>query len=170
MNTAKFDLKYNVGFPIKDDMVLMIRRNKYPWIGQWNGAGGKIEAGETPEQAMLRELLEETTIDLSKAAENRFVGIVTWEWDNREPTKLIPGMYAYLSFLSPDQKTWPEERKTREGIVAWKSISWACDTNNKELAHNLPHFLPLMLKADKPMRYHCIFTNDVLKNLVMTPL
>ena len=33
--------------------------------GKWNGAGGKLEAGETVAQAASRELLEETGISIA---------------------------------------------------------------------------------------------------------
>lgn len=34
-------------------------------VGKWNGPGGKIEPGETPEQNVVREVKEETGLDIS---------------------------------------------------------------------------------------------------------
>lgn len=40
---------------------VLIRKNRPEWqAGKLNGVGGKIEQGETPEQAMAREFQEET--------------------------------------------------------------------------------------------------------------
>lgn len=42
---------------------LLVERGKEPWKGWLAFPGGGIEAGETPEQAALRELKEETALD-----------------------------------------------------------------------------------------------------------
>ena len=42
--------KYTLGFIIKNNEVLLLNRNKSPWMGAWNGVGGKIETGETNHQ------------------------------------------------------------------------------------------------------------------------
>lgn len=56
-------MKYVVGFLFSPGKrrVALIRKNKPQWqAGMLNGIGGKIEEGETPEQAMQREFKEET--------------------------------------------------------------------------------------------------------------
>ena len=42
--------------------VLLIRRGRPPWKGRWALPGGFVEIGETCEEAVRRELLEETGI------------------------------------------------------------------------------------------------------------
>jgi len=44
--------------------VLLIRRTKEPGIGQWSLPGGKMERGETLHQALLREVREETGLEV----------------------------------------------------------------------------------------------------------
>lgn len=61
-------MKYVLGFlfsGINKDAVSLIRKAKPEWQeGKLNGLGGKIEAGETPRQAMSREFFEEAGVDI----------------------------------------------------------------------------------------------------------
>lgn len=46
---------------------LMVHRNKKPndiHLGKWNGLGGKFEAGETPEACVIREVWEESGLEI----------------------------------------------------------------------------------------------------------
>jgi mutator protein MutT len=47
---------------IRADQVLLVRRRNPPEAGVWGFPGGKVEFGETVQQAAVRELHEETTI------------------------------------------------------------------------------------------------------------
>ena len=68
----------------KDDCYLMLHRVKKENDAnrdKWIGVGGKFEAGEMPEECLLREVQEETGLTLTKY---RFRGIVTFvsdEWE-----------------------------------------------------------------------------------------
>jgi len=47
----------------RDGYTLMVHRNKKVndiHEGKWNGLGGKFEAGETPEECVVREMFEES--------------------------------------------------------------------------------------------------------------
>jgi ADP-ribose pyrophosphatase YjhB (NUDIX family) len=48
------------GVVIENDRALLIRRGGEPLRGQWSIPGGTLELGETIEQGVARELLEET--------------------------------------------------------------------------------------------------------------
>jgi mutator protein MutT len=47
---------------VSDERLLMVRRGRNPGAGNWSIPGGRVEPGETPEQAVARELAEETGI------------------------------------------------------------------------------------------------------------
>lgn len=54
---------YTLGLVFDDQLlnVLLIRKNRPAWqAGKLNGVGGKLEAGETPLEGMVREFQEET--------------------------------------------------------------------------------------------------------------
>lgn len=48
----------------QNPLVVLIRRGKAPLQGQWSLPGGAVELGETLEAATIRELREETALDV----------------------------------------------------------------------------------------------------------
>jgi mutator protein MutT len=48
---------------VENDALLLIRRGRDPAKGQWSVPGGRVEAGETLAEAVVRELAEETGIE-----------------------------------------------------------------------------------------------------------
>jgi 8-oxo-dGTP diphosphatase len=49
---------------VHEGRVLLIRRGKEPLRGRWVVPGGTVELGETLEQAVVREVLEETGVEV----------------------------------------------------------------------------------------------------------
>lgn len=61
---------------IKDNKTLMIYRNKKEndyHEGKWNGLGGKFELGESPEDCAIREMKEETGLDVKNPIMKGFI-------------------------------------------------------------------------------------------------
>jgi 8-oxo-dGTP diphosphatase len=131
-------------------------------MGMWNGVGGKIEAGETPIKNIIREIYEETGIEIEKVEEK---GIVTWTVDGVK----TGGMHLYLAEL-PVTVHYETPRKTDEGILDWKEIDWILHPDNIGVAHNIPYFLPIMLREDSCYEHHCVFENGRLVEVSSNPL
>ena len=50
---------------VQDGRVLLVRRKHEPLAGQWSLPGGAVEVGETLEACLVREMREETGLDVS---------------------------------------------------------------------------------------------------------
>ncbi len=52
------------GVVVRDGRVLLARRGKPPLLGRWTIPGGTVELGETLHQALVREMREETGLEV----------------------------------------------------------------------------------------------------------
>jgi 8-oxo-dGTP diphosphatase len=59
-----------VGAVVRDGRgrLLLVRRGRPPGLGLWSLPGGRVEAGETPEAALAREVREETGLEVTVGA------------------------------------------------------------------------------------------------------
>lgn len=68
----------------KDDKYLMLHRTKKENDineGKWIGVGGKFEKDETPEECLLREVREETGLELTKYKLRGVITFLSNEWE-----------------------------------------------------------------------------------------
>ncbi|MFH1863315.1 MAG: NUDIX hydrolase [bacterium] len=67
---------------------LLVQRNKNDDIfpGKWQNLGGKIEPGETVENAIRREVREEIGLEIDKYP--TFLQSYSWKKDNNSPVRL----------------------------------------------------------------------------------
>ena len=70
--TQNYQLEENIKYPLigvgavvwKNNDILLVKRAKPPRLGQWSIPGGKQELGETIQEAVHREILEETSVKI----------------------------------------------------------------------------------------------------------
>ena len=147
---------------------MLVHRNRPPNQFRWNGLGGKLEPGEDALSCIYREVAEEADIDLARADEVRFAGLVTWPVGS-DSTGPSGGMYAFVAELP---EAWPlgnGERETPEGRLAWKPLAWACDERNADVVENIPRFLPAMFASTEPREYFCDYRTEALVAVVTRP-
>ena len=77
--------------------------------GKWIGVGGKCEADESPDECMLREVKEETGLEITKW---QYRGIVTFISDT------WPNEYMHL-FTATEWQGEPDMSIDDEGDLAW---------------------------------------------------
>jgi len=82
---------------VSDGQVLLVKRGREPLAGQWSLPGGAVEVGETLEECLVRELREETGLDVE-------VGPVIEVFDRI--TRDAGGRVEY-HFVLVDYLCWP---------------------------------------------------------------
>ncbi|WP_284439883.1 NUDIX hydrolase [Paenibacillus oleatilyticus] len=127
-------------FIAQDQQFLMLRRNNPPFKNMWNCVGGKMMPDETPREAVIREVKEETGLDLQSV---QFKGIATWNQAG--------GMYIFVA----DQFTGDLTECT-EGTLAWKSKEWIMQS--PEVVSSIRTILDDVLATDVPVEYALFYT------------
>ncbi|MDM5153003.1 NUDIX domain-containing protein [Bacillus sp. DX1.1] len=72
----------------RDYDILMLNREKAPLQGLWNGVGGKMEQSEAPTACIVREIEEETGIQVTEQ-NITYKGTLSWQIDGT----LFGGLY-----------------------------------------------------------------------------
>ncbi len=152
-------IKYNICFIKRGDEILLLNRKFAPWMGRWNGVGGKLEMGEEPRDAMIREIAEETNLepDLYRL---HYKGMITWNDDDAS----FGGMYLYVAEV-PAGFAYPTPVRTEEGILHWMPIDWMMDEDNGGVVSNIPRFLESALSDTNCYEHHCYYRKDELVSL-----
>ncbi|KAK6204912.1 NUDIX hydrolase domain-like protein [Scheffersomyces amazonensis] len=131
-------LKYTLGFVYcrETNQILLLNRTKSPWMGKWNGVGGKLDVGESPYECITREAQEETGLYLTNWQGK---GAFTWEVyttqkgnNSSESVKETGGLYLFIAEVTKQEV---DEYKTpitycKEGILDWKSLDWILHEEN----------------------------------------
>ena len=102
------------GAVLRQGKILLIRRNFEPFIGCWGMPGGKIHLGEHVEEAVEREVREETGV---KAEFERFCGVLSEKVRGVEG-----GDMHYLVLVSRLKGLTSRIAESREGAVRWFQV------------------------------------------------
>lgn len=79
---------------IRDGKVFATRRGYGVWKGWWEFPGGKMEAGETPHEALVREIREELDAEIEVGA---LLDTVEWDYPDFHLT-----MHCFVCTLVSD--------------------------------------------------------------------
>lgn len=97
--------------------ILLIQRsdNDHVGAGTWENAGGKIEAGETPEEAVIREASEETGITDLRIKNIAYLAVLSGELPDllvvylcETQTEAVKLSFEHQAYI------WADEQQCRE--------------------------------------------------------
>jgi len=77
--------------------------------GWWNAPGGKVEAGETPEEGAIRETKEETSLDVSHLCNH---GTITFHFGDTVKPDYLVHVFSATKFVG-------EPQDSEEGRLEW---------------------------------------------------
>ena len=103
-------VNYVNGFMINQSTkeVLFIKKNRPDFqAGKWNGIGGKIEPGEQPIDAMVREFREETGVDSSPEDWTSTIHLVQPAYDVHFYRCFVDNFPAYRTVTDEVVEHWP---------------------------------------------------------------
>jgi mutator protein MutT len=131
------DITCNLIFLLKDDQILLAMKKRGFGAGRWNGVGGKIDPGETIEQAAVRECQEEigvTPEDLEQVAFHRFTFpddtpdmlahvflCRSWKGEPTETEEMAPCWFAVKDI--PYGEMWDDDIIWLPAVLAGKKLS-----------------------------------------------
>jgi len=151
-----------VCFLVKEDKILLGLKTKKIGKGSWNGYGGGIEDDESPEDAAVRELREETAGVVATPDDLEKIAIVDFHNTKTDGSVFVCKVHFYLV------KNWEGEIKETEEMV---NPTWF-DKNNLPLDKMMPadkEWLPIALSGQKIIAtaYLSPFQQESLKGVEM---
>ncbi len=91
-------------FLIRDGRVMLGRKKRGLGAGKIVGIGGKLDVDETTLGGAIRELREETGVEISEAA-MQFRGQVEWRFPNMPKWEMIASVYVAEHWVGEPEET-----------------------------------------------------------------
>lgn len=149
------EVTLNLLYLINQDQVMLAMKKRGFGVGRYNGIGGKVEPGETIEQALVREAQEEigiTPIDFEKIADINFdeyfkgeptimhvhvYKISKWEGNPIESEEVAPDWFAINDL--PYANMWPNDLHWLPLVLDGQKITaqFKLDINDEVVSHNI---------------------------------
>ena len=101
---------------VRDKKIFATQRGYGDWKGWWEFPGGKLEAGETPEQCIEREIQEELATEVRA---ERVLGVVEYDYPEFHLTMhciLCSVVSGELKLLEHEAARWLD-RDTLQSVV-----------------------------------------------------
>lgn len=111
----------------RDEKILATRRRGGPFDGKWEFPGGKIENGETPEEALHREITEELGIGIDIQA---YITDVDYDYPDfhlnmrcylctpADDSELSLNVHGACAWVTPQEASTLEFLPADDGLVA----------------------------------------------------
>ncbi len=138
----------------KNDQVLLGVKKRGLGAGRWTGLGGKVEPGESIEEAIKREIFEESGITVLQVVkqgvlEFKFLGDPAdyeihvfsardFKGEPAETNEIGPIAWFNISEI-PYDKMWPDNRHWFQPLIAGKNLRgrFILGENDKIMDYNL---------------------------------
>lgn len=157
-------------FLLRGDEILLAMKKRGFGAGHWNGVGGKIDPGETVEQALVRESQEEINVaptKWQKVAEHDFLMdtdtdqpyhmyvhtfvATKWKGEPTESEEMAPQWFKIPDI--PFDSMWPDDPFWLPLVLDGQQIvgEYTFDSNNAMLTHDvkaveaLPGVIPVSM-------------------------
>jgi len=121
-----------LGYIIRDELILLIKKKKGHGKGRWNGPGGRMKEEESPEDCLKRELEEEIGI---RARREKRIGNLSFYED---------GKLSWFVYLFRVEEFEGEPKESSEAYPSWFPLN---EIPFDQMWEDDRHWLPLVIEG-----------------------